>query len=34
MIAHPWLAHGIAPNYSPQTRLAIYVRISNKAFVH
>jgi len=32
MIAHPWLAHGIGINFSPQTRLAIYTRLSNKSF--
>jgi len=34
MIAHPWLAHGIGKNFSPHTRLAMYVRITNKKFKH
>ena len=32
LLAHPWLAHGIATNVSQQIRLAVYCRLSNNNF--
>ena len=32
VLAHPWLAHGIANNESDQVRIAMYHRLNNKSF--